>query len=123
MASTPRPSIVTAKLSARAPVNVRLLSSKVIVAKIGREQASFAASTPARSSARSEKVSNAIISTPAFTPATITSRKISYASSKVSVPAGSIISPIGPISRATRALPFEARFAMYTASFITSETE
>ena len=99
-------------------------ASNVIDANTGRLQHSFAASTPARSSFKSENVSKKTACAPAATPARIICAKSAYASSNFSVPSGSSSSPMGPMSSATRAcVPSQARSATPTEAVTTSPTE
>ena len=109
IASAPRPCNVTAMQGTVVPVNVLPSFSKLMVTQTGRLEFSLAASTAARASWRSVNVSNTTRSAPACSPAMTISLKMSYASSNERVPRGFIISPIGPISRATRTpLPADA---------------
>ncbi len=67
-------------------------------------------------------VSIRIRSAPAWTPARTVWAKISTASSKRRVPVGSSSWPVGPTSRATKALPLAARRAISTEGGTTSST-
>ena len=72
-------------------------------------------------------VSKMTRSAPAFSPAVTICLKQSYASSNESVPSGSISSPMGPTSRATRTFFLSdtlsaAAFAVFMLAVITSET-
>ena len=122
-ACTPSADSDIAAQGALTPRKVRPDCSNVIEANTGSSQHSFAASTPARSSFRSENVSKNTASAPASAPARIICAKSAYASSKRSVPRGSSSSPIGPISSATLAsVPAQARLATATDARTTSST-
>ena len=119
IASAPNPCNVTTILSGKHPVKLLPFSSKVIVQKTGKLVFSFAASNAALISYKSIIVSMTIISAPDFSPCTICLLNISYALSKLSVPIGSNISPIGPISRATYfCFPLSTNDAAFLADFI-----
>ena len=102
-ALAPRPRAVTAKLSTVQPVKVRPPASKLMLARMGRPQFSFAASRAAFNSYRSVKVSKKTRSAPAATPARTMRPYSATASSKASVPLGSSSSPSGPTSSAASA--------------------
>ena len=64
-------------------------------------------------------IAGLLLSAPDFSPCTICLLNISYALSKLSVPIGSNISPIGPISRATYfCFPLSTNDAAFLADFI-----
>src|SRR6056297_2709161 len=121
-ASTPSPSKVIASDSGVVPEKVLKLSSKLILAKMGKLLFSFAAKIAAFSSSKSVNVSIYIKSTLEVSKKLICSAKRSYASSNFIVPYGSRSCPIGPISYATKPLPNSstASLAASVAFLITS---
>ena len=82
------------------PIIVRPFVSMLILKTIGRPVV-FAPANAARASSSDESVSIQIMSAPPLASACACSAKASAAASMVSVPAGSKISPVGPISPAT----------------------
>ena len=120
IAETPSPCTIFAKDSMLTPAKVLPSFSKVIVTKIGLSVVSRAAKIAAFTSRRSVIVSITIMSTLSFAAST-TSLKMEIASSNLSVPSGSSISPIGPMSSATFAPVFSAQaFAFLVAAATTS---
>ncbi len=120
--STPRASRVTAAASGGVPSTLRPPSSKVIRARIGRFENSLQATTAARSSRMSRKVSRVIRSAPPATKASTCSAKIATISSKPASPTGSRKRPVGPIEAPTKR-PEPAPFrASSTARTLISRT-
>ena len=122
---TPRASAnapaVNANASTGQPVKVLPFSSKVILHITSSLVFSFTASNAALSSYKSLIVSMTTRLAPAFSPATACSLYISYASSKVILPSGSMSAPVGPKSSATSLSP-AALLAIFTAASIIFST-
>src|SRR5690554_896473 len=98
------------------PIIVKPRVSNVIVTTMGSELACRAPSTAARTSCRSLMVSIHSTSTPPASSAAACWAKPSRASSTLSVPSGSISSPLGPIEPATTTRRPAASAALRTIS-------